>query len=210
MGSRGGFTLVEMLVVVGILAVLAAIIFPVFMQARGKARQAQCISNLKQLGLALEMYASDHDERYPFAVDPADTYCPQIWDGFPEWQALISRMPRLKDVIQPYAKSREVLHCASDTGYDHLEGTPYPLDAEPTAFEAVGSSYHWRTEVAFEHLGPSLLARPAQTNIMMDGCGAWHGGRSYTSGRWDVLFGDGHAKSLNYRQFDEAWMVPVR
>jgi len=208
--ARRGFTLIEMLVVVGILAVLAAIIFPVFAQARGRARQAQCIANLKQLGQALEMYSSDYDDLYPFAVDAADSLCPQIWDGFPQWQAWIPYMPRIKDVIQPYTKSREVLHCAADTGYDHLENTSYPLDGEPTAFEAMGNSYHWRTEVAFQHVGPSLLAYPAETNIMMDGHGSWHGGRNYTDGRWNILYGDGHVKNVNYEQFDDAWFTPVR
>ncbi|MGD9495628.1 MAG: type II secretion system protein [Armatimonadota bacterium] len=210
MRNRRGFTLIEMLVVVGIIAVLAAIIFPVYAQARGKARQAQCTSNLRQLGQAHEMYSSDHDELYPFAIDAADEYAPQIWDGFPQWQAWIPYMDRLENVLQPYTKSREVFHCAGDTGYDHLENTPYPIPGEPTAFGALGSSYHWRTEVAFEHLGPSLLAYPAQTNLMMDGHGSWHGGRSYAAGRWNILYADGHVKNVNAAQFDEAWFTPVK
>lgn len=207
---RQGFTLIELLVVIAIIAILAALIFPTFARARGKAREAQCKSNLKQLGLALEMYASDYDGLYPFAVDAADSNCPQIWDGFPQWKALIPYMPRLKDSLQPYVKNRELFHCASDTGYDHLENTPYPIDAEPTAFAGVGSSYHYRTEVAFAHSGPSLLPDPVATNIMMDGHGSWHGGRKYEDGRWNVLFGDGHVKSINVGQLDEAWYTAVR
>jgi prepilin-type processing-associated H-X9-DG protein len=156
------------------------------------------------------MYASDYDGLYPFAVDAPDSHCPQIWSGFPQWQAQIPRMPRLKDVLQPYAESRELLHCAADTGFDRLEGTPFEIDAQPTAFEGVGSSYHYRTELAFAHTGPSLLSRPAQINVMMDGHGSWHGGRDYEDGRWNVLFGDGHVKNLNATQFDEAWHTPVR
>src|ERR1041385_1617240 len=62
---RSAFTLIELLVVIAIIAILAAILFPVFAQAREKARQATCVSNLKQLGTACLMYAQDYDESYP-------------------------------------------------------------------------------------------------------------------------------------------------
>src|SRR5436189_3665924 len=65
---RPGFTLIELLVVIAIIAILAAILFPVFAQAREKARQASCLSNVKQLGLALAMYAQDNDEMFPRAM----------------------------------------------------------------------------------------------------------------------------------------------
>ncbi|MCD6351282.1 MAG: DUF1559 domain-containing protein, partial [Armatimonadetes bacterium] len=60
-----GFTLIELLVVIAIIAILASILFPVFSRARAKARQAKCMSNLKQLGLAFNMYAQDYDELLP-------------------------------------------------------------------------------------------------------------------------------------------------
>lgn len=63
--TRGGFTLIELLVVIAIIAILAAILFPVFAQAREKARQTSCLSNNKQLGLALLMYVQDYDETWP-------------------------------------------------------------------------------------------------------------------------------------------------
>src|SRR5437016_13930229 len=65
MPRRTGFTLIELLVVIAIIAILAAILFPVFAQARDKARQAACLSNLKQVGTALMMYGQDYDERMP-------------------------------------------------------------------------------------------------------------------------------------------------
>ena len=67
MSRRTGFTLIELLVVIAIIAILAAILFPVFARAREKARQASCLSNQKQLGLALMMYTTDYDESYPFS-----------------------------------------------------------------------------------------------------------------------------------------------
>ena len=63
--SRSGFTLIELLVVIAIIAILAAILFPVFAQAREKARQTSCLSNSKQLGLGLLMYVQDYDETWP-------------------------------------------------------------------------------------------------------------------------------------------------
>src|SRR2546426_8289250 len=60
-----GFTLIELLVVIAIIAILAAILFPVFAQAREKARQSTCLSNQKQLGTAMSMYIQDYDERFP-------------------------------------------------------------------------------------------------------------------------------------------------
>jgi prepilin-type N-terminal cleavage/methylation domain-containing protein/prepilin-type processing-associated H-X9-DG protein len=65
--SSKGFTLIELLVVIAIIAILAAILFPVFAQAREKARQTSCLSNEKQIGLAVLMYAQDYDESYPLA-----------------------------------------------------------------------------------------------------------------------------------------------
>jgi prepilin-type N-terminal cleavage/methylation domain-containing protein/prepilin-type processing-associated H-X9-DG protein len=68
MRKREGFTLIELLVVIAIIAILAAILFPVFAKAREKARQSACSNNMKQLGLAFQQYAQDWDERYPTSV----------------------------------------------------------------------------------------------------------------------------------------------
>jgi prepilin-type N-terminal cleavage/methylation domain-containing protein len=62
---RRGFTLIELLVVIAIIAILAAILFPVFAQTREKARQTQCLNNTKQIGLAFQMYCQDFDKRTP-------------------------------------------------------------------------------------------------------------------------------------------------
>ena len=91
--SRRGFTLIELLVVIAIIAILAAILFPVFARAREKARQTSCLSNLKQIGLAVMMYAQDYDECYP------EPYTP--FTNWPLWQ----------DTIQPYMKNTQLLIC---------------------------------------------------------------------------------------------------
>ncbi|MES2459995.1 MAG: DUF1559 domain-containing protein [Armatimonadota bacterium] len=96
------FTLIELLVVIAIIAILAAILFPVFAQAREKARQTSCMSNLKQQGLGLMMYTQDYDE---------DLVPAWIGDGYPG-------IARWMDLIQPYVKNTQIFTCpSSDTNY---------------------------------------------------------------------------------------------
>jgi prepilin-type N-terminal cleavage/methylation domain-containing protein/prepilin-type processing-associated H-X9-DG protein len=99
---RRGFTLIELLVVIAIIAILAAILFPVFAQAREKARQALCLSNLKQIASAMHMYSQDFDERIPsLTVDaPGDPRSDGRQMGWP-------------NLIQPYLKNEQVLYCPS-------------------------------------------------------------------------------------------------
>ena len=79
-----GFTLIELLVVISIIALLAAILLPVFFSVRGKARQTVCVSNLRQIGMAISLYAEDADDLYPFGDDPSDVYTnPNIWQSNP-------------------------------------------------------------------------------------------------------------------------------
>ena len=105
---RRGFTLIELLVVIAIIAILAAILFPVFAQARAKARQAACMANLKQLGLAFEMYCQDYDELLPI-WGYGDTSQPDNGpdEGFYAWDT----------VIDPYTKNQQILLCP-DNPYD--------------------------------------------------------------------------------------------
>src|SRR5579862_3600237 len=100
MKQRTGFTLIELLVVIAVIATLAAILFPVFAQAREKAGQASCLSNLTQLGLALALYVQDYDERYPLQLDT-----PHFTDAYVRhaWPAL----------LQPYSKSSDIWMCPS-------------------------------------------------------------------------------------------------
>jgi prepilin-type N-terminal cleavage/methylation domain-containing protein/prepilin-type processing-associated H-X9-DG protein len=100
---RKGFTLIELLVVIAIIAILAAILFPVFAKAREKARQASCLSNVKQLGLGIMSYAQDYDEKLPpryYRFDPAVP-------GGPNW---------CDHLVQPYIKNTQVIMCPSTTG----------------------------------------------------------------------------------------------
>jgi prepilin-type N-terminal cleavage/methylation domain-containing protein/prepilin-type processing-associated H-X9-DG protein len=93
--TRRGFTLIELLVVIAIIAILAAILFPVFAKAREKARQTSCLSNVKQLMLGMLSYAQDYDERFPVGSVSAGGY----------WHT----------VITPYLKNEQIKRCPSET-----------------------------------------------------------------------------------------------
>ena len=98
---RNGFTLIELLVVIAIIAILAAILFPVFAQAREKARTSSCLSNIKQLGTGIAMYIQDVDEMVPrgqYYVDGLATLNARTW---------------VQD-IQPYTKSWPIARCPSE------------------------------------------------------------------------------------------------
>jgi prepilin-type N-terminal cleavage/methylation domain-containing protein/prepilin-type processing-associated H-X9-DG protein len=99
--GRRGFTLIELLVVIAIIAILAAILFPVFAQAREKGRQTSCLSNLRQLGTAMLMYAEDHDGLFAPAVARPSRQDRNYYRM--SWMAL----------VEPYTKSRGVYVCPS-------------------------------------------------------------------------------------------------
>jgi len=103
MDRRHGFTLIELLVVIAIIAILAAILFPVFAKAREKARQASCLSNEKQIGLGIMQYVQDNDETFGF-VDNLGTALVGGWPGSPDYR-------RWQDSISPYVKSSGVFNC---------------------------------------------------------------------------------------------------
>jgi len=106
---RTGFTLIELLVVIAIIAILAAILFPVFAQAREKARQTACTSNFKQNGLAINMYLQDYDEKLPpfmTGPEPASTGAGFAYD----WRIDFT-WPQM---IMPYQKNWGIHRCPSD------------------------------------------------------------------------------------------------
>lgn len=109
---RRGFTLIELLVVIAIIAILAAILFPVFAKAREKARQSSCLSNEKQLALAFLQYAQDYDETLP--LNPGGTENASAQTDPCCWFR----------VVDPYLKNTQILLCPSVGG-----GTPYTTPA---------------------------------------------------------------------------------
>lgn len=214
--SAGGFTLIELLVVIAIVAILAALLFPVFATARAKAREISCLSNLRQVGISNSLYAQDYDGLYPYAVDPADRWTPQIWNSQPQFQALIPYLPLIQDALQPYVKNKELFHCPGDTGFDYedftglaIDPTGSPANARPSSFKKFGTSYYYRTEIALRNAGENSFQKPAELNVYFDGAGAWHGSIFPQVQRYNTVFGDGHAKSLTREQLDMYWAQPL-
>jgi prepilin-type N-terminal cleavage/methylation domain-containing protein/prepilin-type processing-associated H-X9-DG protein len=109
---RGAFTLIELLVVISIIALLAAILFPVFARVRGKARQSACASNMKQIGLGIIQYSQDYDESLPF-VD----YGPTPGASQPTTSDLAAGRYKWMDAIYPYVKSEQVFDDPSAPKY---------------------------------------------------------------------------------------------
>ncbi len=219
---RAAFTLIELLVVIGIIAVLAAILFPVFLTARGKAREISCLSNLREIGVSVSLYAQDYDGLYPFAIDPADKFTPQLWDHEPEFQTLIlkNQVPMIHEALQPYVKSKAIFHCPADTGFDEEDFAPYDIDpfgnpknAHPSSFEKFGTSYYYRTEIAVRHAGEASFQKPAEINLLFDRAGRWHGSFDLLDERrgqrYNTVFADGHAKNLTRALLDELWAAPL-
>jgi prepilin-type N-terminal cleavage/methylation domain-containing protein len=106
---RCGFTLIELLVVIAIISILAAILFPVFARAREQAKRIACVSRLRQMGMALHMYAPDYDGCFP--VEP---FC-----GNPH-----PRPSQLLDGLYPYIKSRHMYYCPSDRATEQWASLP--------------------------------------------------------------------------------------
>lgn len=180
MMRQAGFTLIEMLIVIAIIAILAALLFPVMTIARGKGRRTQCISNMRQMGQALQMYLADHDELFPtdrtrqFSGNPiADDPEPQSTFSGAEAEAAAEMSEELiapwYERIQTYLKNRQVMHCPDDRAKVIMRARQTPSRQQVVAPEAmvdVPTSYgsnRW-----FELDPPAIrhASRPAETVLL--------------------------------------------
>lgn len=195
--SNTAFTLIELLVVIAIIAILAAILFPVFAQAREKARETACISNARQIGLAVRMYVQDYDETFPIfyaynTQPPAD---------------VVGHLG-IEVGLLPYTKNKDIFRCPNDMGGPVPQNNPSGVDyggcsdvpgKGKSYRDCYGSSYRF-TRGAFSTIdnvsrqnnvlcnagnsyclptGPitdAAFERPAETRLMRDEMLPWFGG----------------------------------
>ncbi len=208
---RQGFTLIELLVVIAIIAILAAILFPVFARAREKARANNCLSNVKQIMLGALMYASDYDEYVPYSI--------RTWFAQPSWRT----------AVYPYVKNIQIFQCPSrpNAGIASGGGTEYA----PGTTTQFPRSYGINADTGYEGISPSgiltsfggpwynggpqpmgAMAKPAETLLFTEtwndyfpyiGQGAGQACNNIAathSGVGNYGFCDGHAKAMKPTQ----------
>ena len=182
--KRTGFTLIELLVVIAIIAILAAILFPVFAQARAAARKASCISNLKQIALAQQMYIQDYDEQFSY------------WDwgkypGQDSW-ATPNGMGWWMNQTQPYIKNTGVLACPSDTRPDgQANGWGYAIKVGTNPVQYYRSSYgisEWLVSIDNSTRRLAAIPAPANTTMYADAVGPLFNDWDDCGGNWPYGF----------------------
>ncbi len=233
---RRAFTLIELLVVIAIIAILAALLFPVFAQAREQARQDVCISNVRQIGLAVRMYVEDYDETFPifYAYNTQTPTGQRAWSGDPLHKGV-------ELLILPYTKNKEIFKCPDDLGGPTLSDPTYGCPGRATYQDCYGSSYRFNhgsyTTVANESSQNNALyttttivtdaafALPAETRIMRDEMMPWFGPADVNGVRYGYyptyyqqwhprgggfVFADGHAKfAVSSGDFDHQVVCPA-
>ncbi len=219
---KSGFTLIELLVVIAIIAILAAILFPVFARARENARRASCQSNMKQIGLAFMMYTQDYDEQLPTAASPSGIVPPNAWD------VCIAAYAGVKVFVGN--TSPLIFRCPSDSSVAYARSYAIPYwsnyapDGGPTFVfgDSVGV-----TPLTFIGVKMASIPAPAETLLLVEypsstnyfgGYGGVYGptaastdpsinfqdksspGQPIHFDGWNYLFCDGHVKWMRPEQ----------
>ncbi len=216
MQHKRAFTLIELLVVIAIIAILAAILFPVFAQAREAARKTSCLSNIKQIGTGMMMYAQDYDETFPgikFGNTAGTEGWPwTVWPGSVDWTGVFTV------AVQPYIKNKQILQCPSGTDNDRWsgqQGTSYCYNeymynsyqgwttlsqlgnapGGPSSVSVISECWSSGIYNDWETAGPATYAGNKQDGLNRIRYGTWNPWMPNHSGT-NIGYADGHAKFI--------------
>lgn len=214
---RRAFTLIELLVVIGIIAILSAVLVPVVLSAQRRSRDAACVSNLRQLGVAMLTYADDNDDHLPLGLD---TYWKEVervpLTGVPwVYQTLADRT------------AHEQWHCPDDQGFMWWSSdfSRVLVDLTPSCYQTIGQSYDYNLlftwDYAWRRISPipiTRVRRPAGIAVLKDSHFSWHNNnhprnpvnrdmRNLPS--WNALYLDGHVERKTLPWYRE-YMVDTR
>jgi prepilin-type N-terminal cleavage/methylation domain-containing protein/prepilin-type processing-associated H-X9-DG protein len=205
--TRGshGFTLIELLVVIAIIAILAAILFPVFAKARERGKATTCLSNLKQIGTGLAMYADDYEGVLPRALSILDAR-----PGYPQ---------ALPQVLSSHTSSLEIFHCPSDAGnkifvpswpdrFWKENGQSYSFPGPRPNQVVTEWQPHWRSGRPL-----SQFREPSVTGLMSD-LNPWHkidnkqdlSEDNMQRAAFNVLYADWHVRQTRYALRNDAML----
>ncbi|MFA0766281.1 MAG: hypothetical protein BDTLLHRC_001234 [Candidatus Fervidibacter sp.] len=217
--ARQGFTLIELLVVIAIIAILAAILFPVFSRARAKARQAMCLSNLRQIGLAAMQYVQDYDENFP-------PYQRDTWFNIPECGGVVFVSMGYLGLLQPYSRNTQYSQCPdakrlNSTNPCHIKrfleiegrigyGMAFPVPGVGSNLATIqepANHVAWMDSVStginsrplYDNLGIYVnhVTTPFGNNQVAGNIALWHAAPEPRHMEMvDVTFCDGHVKAL--------------
>jgi len=198
MRTQRAFTLIELLVVIAILAILAALLFPVFAQARDKARMAACLSHARQLGVAVMMYAQDYDETY---------FWQPRWDlgwdvGGGPWGPRYETYVVWPLVHHPYVKNTGVWFCPSDKDRNRATVRPSPGCGVRAACSPWPISFGANLGIFHRAAGPTSLAslaRPANKIVVAE-CVVPYGFET-----WNVEYFDGANRMVSSAANENGW-----
>lgn len=219
--KQKGFTLIELLVVIAIIAILAAILFPVFAKAREAARSTSCISNMKQIGTAFQLYLQEWEERVPTSDMPYIWWPAgdQMGEAYPGHTALqndtmvaAAKINSIKQQLATYVKSDAIWKCPSDSGAD----PKFTVGKRFTSYhyryaishQSLWRNLHWENGHAYgDPLADNEFNYPSQFYVFSEmtpfhdfrpqpGAPANLNGWCYVpDSKWNFAFFDGHAKT---------------